>query len=70
MGEGKPDGNMSWSRSNIPWGMEILGSTEILAVLLSDVPDHLQDTSLCLVNIDVSNFRRELDIPYLPRVGS
>lgn len=51
-------------------GMEIRGSTEILTVLLSDVPGHLQGISLCLVNIDVSNFGRELDIPDLSRVGS
>lgn len=29
------------------------------AILFSDVPDHLQGICLCLVNRDVSNFRRE-----------
>lgn len=40
--EGRPAGDMFWSRPNIPWGMEIVGSTEVLAVLLRDVPAHLQ----------------------------
>lgn len=38
-GERKSDGNMSWGRPNIPWRMEVLGSTDDGP---PHIPDHLQ----------------------------
>lgn len=38
-GERKSDGNMSWGRPNIPWRMEVLGSTYGGP---PHIPDHLQ----------------------------